>query len=90
MMTDYTGCNFYQQETEKHVPLYDKCNCDEDYVEEQWDSSIITAKQFLLHVQIQNPNLSMFYKLLFSSTLLPCSLWWKFLYQASVFSFFTF
>jgi hypothetical protein len=38
---------------------------DEDYVEEQWDSSTITAKQFLLQVQIQNPNLRMFYKLLF-------------------------
>jgi len=33
MMTNYTGCNFYQQEIEKHVPWYDKYNCDEDCVE---------------------------------------------------------
>jgi hypothetical protein len=32
----------------------------------------------------------MFCKLFFWSTLFPCSLWWKFLYQASAFSFFTF
>jgi hypothetical protein len=34
MITDYTRRNFYQQEIEKHVPWYDKYNCDEDYVEE--------------------------------------------------------
>jgi hypothetical protein len=34
MMTDYKGCNFNQQDIEKHVPWYDKYNCDEDYVEE--------------------------------------------------------
>jgi hypothetical protein len=65
MMTNYTGCNFYQQEMEKHVPRYDKYNCDEEYVEEQWESSTIIAEEFLLQVKIQNPNLCMFCKLFF-------------------------
>lgn len=52
-MTKDTG--FCQQGTEEIDPRYDECrSCGDDYMENQWDMSLINSELLLLGFKIHN------------------------------------